>query len=173
MGLSDDLILLGKVSGTHGIRGELKISCYSGEFDTLLGLHSLLLRGVGGDLVEVELASARIHSGKAIVKLKRVESINDVAHLTGREVVVDRSQLPQAEADEYYWHDLIGLRVLLEDGSELGTLSDIFATGSNDVYVVKSKNREYLIPATEDVVQDIDLTAGVMTITPLEGLLDL
>lgn len=173
MECSDDLILLGKVSGTHGIKGELKISCYSGEYDTLLKLRTLLLRGSEGDLVNFEMDSARIHSGKAIVKLKGFATINDVSHLTGREVVIVRSQLPATDEGEYYWHDLIGLRVLVSDGTELGTLAEIFSTGSNDVYVIKGADREYLIPAIEDVIQEIDLTAGTMTVTPLEGLLDL
>lgn len=173
MSHSEELVLLGKVTGTHGIRGELKVSCYSGEYGTLLGLSSLQLRGAQGDLLTVEMDSARIHSGKAIVKLKRFENINDVLHLTGREVVISRDQLPETDEDEYYWHDLIGLRVLLDDGSELGTLAEIFSTGSNDVYLVRSGKREYSIPAIEDVVQEIDLAAGTMTVTPLEGLLDL
>jgi len=173
MALSDDLVLLGKVTGTHGIRGELKVSCYSGEYDTLIGLRTLLLRGVTGDLLEAEVDSAKLHGTRAIVKLKDYGSIDAVSHLVGRELVIRRSQLPETEEGEYYWHDLIGLRVLLDDGAELGVLADIFATGSNDVYVVRSAEREYLIPALDDVVGEIDLSAGTMMITPLEGLLDL
>lgn len=173
MVLSDDLIVLGKVSGTHGIKGDLKISCYSGEYDTLIGLRTLLLKGAKGDMLQVEMESAKVHCGKAVVKLKQFDSINDVSHLVSRELVIHRSQLPETEAGEYYWHDLIGLRVFLEDGSELGILSDIFATGSNDVYVVKGQEREYLIPALEEVVKGIDLAAGTMQVSPLEGLLDL
>jgi 16S rRNA processing protein RimM len=173
MSLSDDPILLGKVSGTHGIRGELKISCYSGEYNTLMGLRTLLLKALNGDLLEVAVDSARFHGGRAIVKLKQFDSINEVSHLVGRELVINRSQLPEVEEGEYYWHDLIGLRVLLDDGSELGIIADIFATGSNDVYVVRSENREYLIPALEDVVREIDLAGRIMKVTPLEGLFDL
>lgn len=171
--LSEDLILLGKVTGTHGVKGELKLFCYSGEYDTLMGLHTLMLRGVSGDLVEVAVESARVQGSRAVLKLRQFDSINAVAHLIGRECVIRRSQLPVTGEGEYYWHDLIGLRVLVDDGTELGTLSDIFVTGSNDVYVVKSGDREYLIPALEEVVTEIDLTAGTMKINPLEGLLDL
>ena len=173
MGLSDDLVILGKVSGTHGIRGELKISCYSGEYDTLMSLRTLLIRGEHGDLLEAEMDSARLHGGRAVVRLKKFDSINAVSHLVGRELVIHRSQLPETEDGEYYWHDLIGLRVLVNDGSELGIIADIFATGSNDVYVVRSGDREYLIPALEEVVREVDLTAGTMKVSPLEGLLDL
>jgi 16S rRNA processing protein RimM len=173
MVLSDALVLLGKVSGTHGIRGELKVSCYSGEYNTLMGLRTLLLRALNGDLLEVAVDSARLHSGRAIVKLKQFDTINAVEHLVGRELVINRSQFPETEEGEYYWHDLLGLRVLLDDDSELGIIADIFATGSNDVYVVRSETREYLIPALEDVVLEIDLAGRIMKVTPLEGLFDL
>lgn len=173
MGLSEDLVLLGKVSGTHGIRGELRVTCYSGEYDTLMGLKTLLLRGPKGDLLEVGVASAKVHGGRGVVKLQQFESINDVEHLVGRELVIHRSQLPPLDSDTYYWHDLIGLRVHTDDGADLGTLVEILETGGSDIYVVKSGIREYLIPAVEDIVTAIDLAAGVMTVNPPEGLLDL
>jgi 16S rRNA processing protein RimM len=74
---------------------------------------------------------------------------------------------------EYYWCDLIGLKVITDGGVHLGELYDIMATGSNDVYLVRSGEKEYLIPAIEDVVVEINLAAGVMTVSPLEGLLEL
>jgi 16S rRNA processing protein RimM len=81
--------------------------------------------------------------------------------------------LPKPDEGEYYWADLIGLRVSTEAGDDLGTLREIIETGSNDVYVVKGACREFLIPATDDVVRGIDLDAGTMTVSPLEGMLDL
>lgn len=173
MGQPDELILLGKVVGTHGIRGELRVACYSGEYDTIKGLRAILLRGADGEVSELPLHSSRVHGGKLLVKLSRYDDINAVQQFVGREVVVPRSLLPEPGEGEYYWHDLIGLRVLSNDGEELGTLSEVFATGSNDVYVVKNGEREYMIPALEEVVRDINLDTRTMKITPLEGLLDL
>lgn len=173
MGQPEDLIILGKVVGPHGIKGELRVACYSGEYDTLVGLSDLLLRGAKGELLALPISSVRLTSGKALVKLSQYDDINAVSHLVGRDVVVRRSQLPELEDDEYYWHDLIGLRVFTESGEELGTLAEIFATGSNDVYVVRSGKREYMIPALEDVIRDINLATGTMKVSPLEGLLDL
>ena len=99
--------------------------------------------------------------------------INQVLPLVGRELYVRRSQLPPLADDEFYWFDLIGLRVVTDEGLELGRLENIMETGSNDVYLVRAEGKEYLIPAIEEVVKAIDLDAGVMTISPLEGLLDL
>jgi 16S rRNA processing protein RimM len=173
MVLPEELIILGKVAGTHGIRGELRIACYSGQYDTLMGLRKLLLRGLKGELLEIPIDSVRLNTGKALVKLSQYDDINGVKHLVGMDLVVYRSQLPELEDDEFYWHDLIGLRVLTESGEELGRLAEIFSTGSNDVYVVRKGNREYMIPALEDVVKEINLAAGTMKVSPMEGLLDL
>jgi 16S rRNA processing protein RimM len=81
--------------------------------------------------------------------------------------------LPELLPGEYYWYDLIGLQVVTSEGESLGQLSEIIATGSNDVYVVKGEGREYLIPALEDVVLEINPAAGRMMVTMPEGLLDL
>jgi 16S rRNA processing protein RimM len=173
MGDGNGSVLLGKIAGTHGIRGELRVVSYSGEYDTLATLGTFLLKGATGELKAYPLDSVRIHGNKAIVRLKGFSDINQVAHLVGQEILVRRDQLPELEEGEYYWHDLIGLSVATLDGDRLGTLTDIISTGSNDVYVVTDEEREYLIPATEEVVRNIDLGSRTMTVSLLEGLLDL
>jgi 16S rRNA processing protein RimM len=81
--------------------------------------------------------------------------------------------MPELAEGEFYWCDLLGLAVMTDGGEPLGLLADIIATGSNDVYVVKNDGREYLIPALEDVVLNIDLDKGIITVRPPEGLFDL
>jgi 16S rRNA processing protein RimM len=168
-----DLVLLGKVAGTHGIRGELRVVAYSGDCSTLAALDRIMLRDPRGSLQEVAIASVRPQGGKALVRLEAFTGIDEVAPLVGREVLARRGQLPDLEEGEYYWHDLLGLRVVTEGGGELGTIAEIIATGSNDVYVVRGQGREYMIPATTEVVTAIDIAARTMTVSPLEGLLDL
>ncbi len=168
-----DLILLGKIVATHGIRGQLRAVPYSGEFDTFLSVESLLLKDAAGMLQSYDLAAAAVHGKKLILSFKGYGDINRVLHLVGCELYISRDQLPETDDDEYYWHDLIGLQVVTSGGEPLGKLESIIETGSNDVYVVKSAGREYLIPALAEVVNSIDLDAGVMTVTPMEGLLDL
>ena len=170
---SNELILLGKIAGTHGIRGQLRVVSFSGESDTFLSLKKVLLKDTAGRETMHDVAGASAHGRKILLSLKGLADINQAEQLVGRELYVHRSQLPPLGEDEYYWFDLIGLRVVTDTGEELGRLDSIMETGSNDVYVVRSIDREYLIPAIEEVVRSIDLAAGVMTITPLEGLLDL
>lgn len=166
-------VLLGKVIATHGIKGQLRVAVYSGEFETILSLVSLMLKGPDERLETFQVAASVVHGKKLIIALKEFENINQVLHLVGRELYALREQLPELSEGEFYWCDLLGLTVKTDRGEILGLLTDIITTGSNDVYVVKDEKRGYLIPALEDVVLVIDLDNGVMTVSPPEGLLDL
>ncbi len=170
---SNDLILLGKIVATHGIRGQLRVVPYSGLFDTFLALGSVTLKDPAGCMHVQQIAAATVHGKKLLLSFKGYGDINQVLHLVGCELYIGREQLPEPEEDEYYWHDLIGLTVVTEGGQLLGILDSIIETGSNDVYVVKSSGREYLVPALAEVITSIDLDKKVMTVAPLEGLLDL
>ena len=173
MSRRNEPVLLGKVVATHGLKGQLRVAAFSGEFETILALGSLMLKGPAGGMETFEVAASAVHGKKIIVALKEYDSINRVLHLVGRELYTTRDQMPKLPEGEFYWCDLLGLTVVTDQGKVLGVLADIIATGSNDVYVVKEGKREYLIPALEDVVLDINLDDGFMTVSPPEGLLDL
>jgi len=173
MPAADDLVVLGRIAGPHGIRGELKVHSFSGDMATFQQVGMLLLRSPGGALESFPVSGVRANGKKILIALKGFDSINQVEHLVGRDVCVRRDQLPAPEEGEYYWHDLLGLSVVTTSGEPLGVLKDIFATGSNDVYVVRHGRREYMIPALADIVVQIDLEQRVMTVCPYEGLLDL
>lgn len=170
---STEPVLLGKIVTTHGIKGQLKVVPFSGELDTILSLASVMLRGTDGRMETFEVAGVTSHRNNVILALKPFTNINEVLHLVGRELYARRDQFPPLGEDEYYWCDLVGLVVTTEEGEQLGRLTEIIATGSNDVYVVRGEGREYLIPALEDVVTTIDLDGGTMTVCLSEGLLDL
>ena len=170
---SDVLIPVGKIIGAHGIRGQVKVFSYSGNLESLRAVRTVVLKSPQGDLNEVQLTGVTPNAGKIILGLKDVTDINQVPPLVDSEICLLRSQLPEPEENEYYWRDLIGLEVVTMDGTVIGTLVDIFETGSNDVYVVRSGEREHLIPAVASVINSVDLEGGRMVITPLEGLLDL
>lgn len=169
---SNETILIGKVSATHGVRGQLRITSFSGEIDSFIALRSVLLKKPGGGMEPFAVAGVKAHGKKVLLSLKDYTNINEVLQLVGREVYVLRDQLPVLSDDEFYWCDLLGLQVITEDGEILGELVDIISTGSNDVYVVQGQ-REILIPALDDIVLDVDRSAGRMTVSLPEGLLDL
>lgn len=170
----DTLIAIGKLSATHGIRGELKFFPYSdsaASFKKGLSVSICLKNGL--KLTET-IQNIRTAAKCYIIKFSSSDSIEDAEKFAGGEISLYRSQLPETEEDEYYWCDLIGLDVFTYAGLYLGKVTDIMATGSNDNYVVTDEeNREYLIPAIADVIQQIDIKAQKIIITPLQGLLDL
>ncbi len=170
---SDVLIPVGKILGTHGIKGMLKLHSFSGNTESLQSVRTVTIRSKNGMLQELDLSHLAGHGSKIIIGLKGLDDINLVQPLIGSEICLRRNQLPETDNDEYYWCDLIGLKVATVEGRELGTLDEIFEAGSSDIYVVRDGEREYLIPAIADVISSVDLESGRMLITPLEGLLDL
>ena len=170
---SEELIPVGKIIAPHGIKGQMKLHSYSGNADSLGAARSVTLKSPNGTLREFTLNCFKANSGKFIIGLREFDDINLIQELLGNEVCLRRDQLPGLEADEYYWSDLIGLQVFSDDGTLLGTLADIFETGSSDIYVVRGEGREYLIPAIADVIKSVDPVGGKIVITPLDGLLDL
>lgn len=168
-----DLIAVGRISGTHGIKGQLRLHSYSGNLETLRAVEEVVFQLPGGEKRHCRLKRAVLHGTRILLTVEGVDTIEDAELLAGAELLVQQDQLPETGDDEYYWKDLIGLSVSTSDGVMLGKITRIMETGANDVYLVEDGKREYLIPAIADVIQRVDLTSGVMTITPLEGLLDL
>ena len=169
----NELVPVGKIIGTHGIKGLLKVYSYSGNINSLQSAETVILKGKDDTLREFTLKSVSAHAGGFILGLDNFSDINQVLFMTGSELCLKLSQLPVPDKDEYYWRDLIGLAVHTDQGVELGTLVDIFETGSSDIYVVSGNSKEYLIPAIANVIASIDIPGGKMIITPLDGLLDL
>jgi len=170
---SEELIPVGKIIGTHGLKGQMKLHSYSGNVESLTAARSVTLKSASGTLQEFTIKGFNANSGKFIISLQGVDDISLVDPLLGNEVCLKRGQLPGLGEDEYYWSDLIGLQVVTDDGTLLGTVADIFDTGSSDIYVVRGEGREYLIPAIADVIKTVDPEGGRIVITPLDGLLDL
>jgi 16S rRNA processing protein RimM len=170
---TEELIPVGKIIGTHGIKGHMKVFSYSGNFDSLSAAHSVVMKSADGTLRELALKSINANSGKFIISLQDFDDIDQVKVFVGHELCLKRCNLPDLSDDEYYWNDLIGLEVVTDVGTQLGNIAEIFETGSSDIYVVRGKTREYLIPAIADVIKQVDLENGKIVITPLEGLLDL
>jgi 16S rRNA processing protein RimM len=161
-------LAVARVAGAHGIRGEVRCEVIT-DFPERLKRTQRLYRGEGH--VSVDLERARLDKRGAILKLAGVESRDDAEALRGQMLYVAEADAVSLPGDSYFWHQIIGLRVRSDSGDELGQVSEIMQTGSNDVYIVKDDGREILLPAIKDVVQDIDLGAGVMTVHLLEGLL--
>ena len=169
----ETLIPVGKIVATHGVKGLLKVHSFSGNVKNLQQCGSLTIRSRDGVLSKLEVQSIIPRSQTLLMGFQGLDDINQAQQLIGSEICLERGQFPEPEEDEYYWCDLIGLRVFTVSGEELGEVGDIFEAGSSDIYVVRGAGKEYLIPAIADVISSIDLTERRIVVTPLEGLLDL
>lgn len=161
----------GKIVSTHGVRGELRVQPWCDTPEFLCGFKTLYLQK-GTQRMEVERARENKHM--VLLKLRGVDTLDDAAALRGQVVYIDRNDAPPDEDGVYFIQDLVGLRVLDADtGREWGKLTDVLATGANDVYVLRDGDGvERLVPAIPQVVLQTDIDAGFMRIRPLPGLFD-
>ena len=159
---SERRILLGRVLGAFGVRGELKLQSFTDPPSRLLKYQPWVLvhRGVER---EVSAARGRDTAKGVLLTLPEVTDRDQADALAGAEVWVPRSRLPAPKPGEYYWVDLEGLRVVNREGVLLGTVSHLFETAANDVIVV-SGDRDRLIPFLDDFVLGVDFEAGQVTV---------
>jgi 16S rRNA processing protein RimM len=161
---------IGVVTRPHGIAGEIKVQLSPEYLGALEHVRRVYLDN-SPDARRIQ--TYRVHQGSALLKLEGVDTRDGAEALRGARISIKVRELPPLGESEYYSHDLIGLRVVDEAGQELGTLTEVLATGSNDVYVVKpADGKELLLPAIESVVRKIDLEAQTMSVVVPEGLRD-
>ena len=127
----------------------------------------------GGEKKEFQVASARPHKKGVLLSLKGLDSVEAAEAFRDAGVYVPRDALKRERKDEFFWYELIGLEVYLDTGPFVGTLERVLRTGAGDVYVVRDGPRETLVPATHDVIEEVDLDRKRMILSPMEGLLDL
>jgi 16S rRNA processing protein RimM len=155
----DSRVTVGRITGVYGVKGWLRIYSYTEPRGNILEYNPWLLRLADG-WRSVELLDGRVQGKGVIAHLAGCEDRDQAARWMDAEIAVRREQLPAAGAGEYYWRDLIGLRVITTAGEELGIVDHLLETGANDVLVVQGK-REVLIPyALGEVVTAVDLEAG-------------
>ena len=163
-------ISIGKITGVHGLHGNLKVYSYSGSLDAYEAGCPMLLRNAAGVEKSYIVSTVKPYKKGVLLTLKDVADIDAAEKLVGSELLVSKALLPELEGDEFYWFEIIGMQVFSESGEFLGTVKSIFPTGSNDVYVVKKKGAEIMIPALESVILSIDPDRNSMTVDLPEGL---
>lgn len=165
-----DQVLIGKVVGAHGIRGNIKIVSFAETLEIFETGAAILLRDPAGLLKQYKIGWIKAHGRGTLMSLDGIKSREDVEALIGCELFIEKEALPPLEPGVFYWMELIGLDVVTTEGTYLGKIDSIMQTGSNDVYVVKHHEHETLIPALEDVVIAVDLEKKEMQVELPEGL---
>ncbi len=158
----DERIVVGRIAGLFGVRGWVRIFSHTQPLDNILGYSPWqLLRD--GSWVQVKPLEGRIQGKGIVARLDGCDDRDAAAALVGCDIAINRSQLQPLAADEIYWADLIGLKVVTLDGVELGVVDHLLETGANDVVVVQGE-RERLLPYIGSVVREVDLAGGVMRV---------
>lgn len=165
-----ELVRLGVVMGTHGLRGDIKVRPQSPDARTLLDARRIFLRRAGESAVVYNPVRTALHKGIYLLRLEGLDDIDAVQILLGCEVLVRRDDLPETAGDETYWMDLQGMTVIDHRCGELGTLDDLFTTAAHDIYVVNGRFGEVLIPAVDEFIVEIDLPGRRMSVDLPEGL---
>ncbi len=155
---------MGRVVAPYGVFGWLKIVPDTEVFDGLLDYKTWWL-GKDDDWRELAVKEAKIHNDVLVVKLQGIDDRDAAFSCKGKQIAVPRALLPKLETEEYYWSDLIGLTVKNQQGVDFGKVSDVFATGANDVVVAKNENGiERLIPYIAQVIVEVSLEAKTMLV---------
>ena len=158
----------GKIVGTHGLRGEVRIDPWCDSTEFLCKFKRLYY----ADGTEIQVVSARPHKNIAIVLFKGITSVEQAEVLRGKVVYIDRKDV-RLPKNTYFIQDIIGLKAVDADtNKEYGEVTDVMKTGANDVYQITKDGKDYLIPVIPDVVIKTDIENGILTIRPLEGIFD-
>ena len=159
-----DLLEVGKIVNTHGLRGEVKVvpwTDYPEVFEDI-------------DFVYVKKKSEYERLDVKGIKYQQITDINMAEKYKNQVIYAEREILGELPEGVYYIADLIGLDIVTEDGEKIGTVSDVFNTGSNDIYEVKREGKKnLLLPVIDDVVLNIDVEGGKITVRMMDGLEDL
>ena len=158
-------VLVGRIVGLFGVQGWLKIESWTEPRTQIFRYQPWLLSAAPGEETEVKGVKGRPQGKGLIAQMPGIDGRDAAAALVGQDIYVSREQLPPPGKDEYYWVDLEGLEVVTTENVVLGRISHLFATGANDVVVVRDGERERLIPFVQgSYVRSVDLSGGRMVV---------
>lgn len=166
------LITIGKAVKPFGVKGEMKIepmTDFPGRFKELERVY--LVSPAGRELV-CNVKSVRYAGETPVLLFSGYDAPEKAKALNGWFVKVPEEETVPLPEGQYYWYELIGMDVFSEDGEKLGSIVDIFETGSNDVYVMKRRGQEVYLPATKEVIKQVDRKTRRMIIHLMDGLME-
>lgn len=162
-----DYFSVGEIVNTFGIKGEIKLSPETIDENRFENPNPYY---IGDDKVKVHIEKHRKQKSVLIIKFKEFNNINDVEKFKKQKLYVEKSDLVDLGENEYFIHDLIGLKVI-NDGKEIGKLSNVLQGYSNDVYAIRTKEKEILIPAVKDFIKEVDIENNKIYVNLIEGMM--
>lgn len=165
-----DLLEVGKIVNTHGLKGEVKVVPWTDTPDVFEMIEHIYLKS--GDILTVK--GIKYQKNNIIVKFSEISDIDDALKFKGQVISADRSELGELPDGVYYIADIIGMKVISDVGEDLGEVSDVIQTGANDIYEVKREGKKsLLLPVIDDVILGVDTEKRIITAHLLEGLAEL
>ena len=165
MSEQNERIVMGKLGSTYGIRGWLKVFSYTDNAESIFDYSPWYLNQKG-KWVEYKVESWKRHGQGYVCKLAGLDVREDAQLMTNFEIAIDPASLPELSEDEFYWRELFGMQVFTTKGYNLGEVTDLLETGSNDVLVIKANlkdafgQKERLVPYLEEqVIKKVDREA--------------
>lgn len=157
-------ITIGKIVGTHGNKGLLKVLPLTDFPDRFLGMNSVTLE-LDGKQKKYTVIEASPYKRHVLLKLKEIPDMTGAEALKGALIKIRREELTPLPDGSYYIFDIVGINVYTPGGEPLGVVEDVIQTGANDVYVINTgKPAPLLVPALKDVVREIDVRGGRMIV---------
>lgn len=167
----ENLLRVGVISSTHGIKGEVKVYPTTDSKERFLSLKEVFLV-TKNEKKTLEIENVKFFKQMVIIKFKGIDNINDIEKYKNAELYVNREEGTPLSADEYYFADLIGMTCYSDTGELLGELTEVLETGANDVYVINGETyKDLMVPAIKDCILNVDVVNSKMKIHLLEGLI--
>ncbi len=159
----------GKIVGTHGVKGELKLECWT---DSPLVIKKIGKLYFEDGKVDAKLKSSRVHKNLLLITLDNIFDVTTADRYRGKTVFINRDDI-KLPKDKYFIADLIGILVYdAKDGQYYGAVEEVFQTGANNVYKIVKDNKEYLFPAVDHMIKSTDIENRRMEVMPIEGIFD-
>lgn len=168
----ENYLRVGVITSTHGIKGEVKVFPTTDDNNRFKKLKHVIL-DTGKETIDLEVEGVKFFKNQVILKFKGIDNINDIEKYKGMDLLVTRENAVKLQKDEYFVYDIIGSKVITNEDTELGELTEVLATGANDVYVVTTKDgKEILIPSIKECILDVNVEAKLIRVHLLDGLMD-
>lgn len=158
------MVVMGRVVGGQGLQGWVKVQTFTEHLDSLLDYNTWYLGNDKHPWREFKVQGGNVHTKVVVAKLEGIADRTEADKCKGLLVAVPRSSLPAQAEDEYYWSDLIGMKVVNLEGVELGAVESLIETGANDVLCVRNEQGEILIPFLAQVVQQVSLAEKLIRV---------
>ncbi|MFR3783447.1 MAG: ribosome maturation factor RimM [Clostridia bacterium] len=162
---------IGQIVNTFGIKGMVKVKPFTDDYKRFDRLEKVYIKNKE-KLKEYQIEEVKYHKDMILIKFRGIENPEQANLLRNSYLMIDREEEKPLEEGTYYIVDMIGMDVYTDEGEKLGNIEDIFNTGSNDIYVVKSElGKQILLPAISDVVKNIDMENKKMVVHLISGLI--